>query len=129
MKKFLFLIIIGLFVVGYAVSSDAGVSSAGWKALAQNIAIDYQGKIISIEQLNGTTCWVVLSSRVSESEALKISERIGDYIRNNTKETPSVHVFVSGKHIAIARPHGKTYKAKYEIRNWSPDVFNGEYRP
>lgn len=104
-----------------------------WKTLSKNLKIDYKGKIISIEQLNSSTCWAVLSSNLSNLECVKIAENIGYYIRNSTGgirgKTPSVHVFRGGKHIAIARPSGIQYVGKLDIENWDPSAFNGKYRP
>lgn len=104
-----------------------------WGKLAERLIIDYKGKILSIEQLNSTTCWVILSSDLSNFQAVKIAENIGYYITNSTGgrrgETPDVHVFIGGKHISIARPSGFNYIGELKIENWDPSVFGGRYRP
>ena len=104
-----------------------------WKTLSSNLKIDYKGKIISIEQLNSSTCWAVLSSDLSNLECVKVAENIGYYIRNSNGgirgERPSVHVFKGGSHIAIARPSGMQYVGKLDIENWDPSAFGGKYRP
>ena len=103
--------------------------SYDWKTLANNLIKDYQGKIVSIEQLNSTTCWADLSN----AQAVKIAENIGYYIRNSTGgihgETPSVHVFLRGEHVAVARPSGVNYYGKIKIENWHALDFGGKYRP
>ena len=104
-----------------------------WKALATNLKADHQGKITAVEQLNSSTVWAVLSSRLSNEECRKEAESIGFYVRNSTGgirgEKPSVHVFKNGKHIAIARPDGLSYVGKIDIENWGPSSFGGQYRP
>jgi len=105
------------------------VPSQDWKGLAESMIIDYRGKIVSIEQLNSTTCWAVLSSQISNAQAVEIAERIGDYIRNVTDKKPTVHVFVGGRHIARARPSGRRYAGQLQIQNWDPSEFSGQYRP
>ena len=104
-----------------------------WKAMANDLVKDYQGKIISIEQLNSSTCWAVLSFRVSNLKAVEIAENIGYYIRNTTGgikgEKPSVHVFVGGKRIAIARPSGTKYSGTLKIEDWGTAEFKGKYKP
>jgi len=109
------------------------VETKDWKSLASNLIRDYKGKIQYIEQLNSMTCWAVLSPQISYPQALEISENIGYYIRNSTGgidgETPIVHVFVDGKHIARAIPSGLKYIGELKIEDWNPFVFNGKYRP
>ena len=129
-KNFTLITILVLFFV-FALSTNSFATD--WKTLSNNLKTAYAGKIISIEQLNGTTCWVVLSPQFSNSDCVKTSESIGYYIRNATGgikgEKPSIHVFKSGKHIAIARPNGIQYKGKLDIKNWNPSSFNGKHRP
>jgi len=100
-----------------------------WKKLADDIVISYKGKIISIEQLNPTTCWAALSPKLTKTQAVEVAENIGHYVRNKTGKTPSVHVFVNDEHIAIARPSGKRYIGKIKIEHWDPSAFDGQYRP
>ena len=126
---FLFIVFVGSLVLLENEKSFA----QDWKTLADNLVGDCQGKIISIEQLNSSTCWAVLSPMISNYQAVELAESIGYYIRNSTGgirgQKPSVHVFVSGKHIAIARPYGMKYKGKLDIANWDPSAFGGKYRP
>jgi hypothetical protein len=131
MKRYLSIILVFFAFIFFAQILD--VYAQDWKTLSKNLMIDYKGKIISIEQLNSTTCWAVLSSDLSNLECVKIAENIGFYIRNSTGgingETPSVHVFKGDKHIAVARPSGMQYVGKLDIKNWDPSAFGGEYRP
>ncbi len=104
-----------------------------WKKLAGDLKSAYSGKIKSIEQLNSTTCWAVLSGHLTNFNAVKIAENIGYYIRNATGgvngETPTVRVFKNGKHIAMARPAGMKYVGKVDLQDWGTEAFEGEYRP
>ncbi len=124
------------YLFGTLLVMNIGISFATateWKTLADNLIADYQGKIVSIEQLNSTTCWAVLASYISDNEAVELAENIGYYIRNVTGgaggEKPSIHVFVDDKHVAIARPSGIQYIGKLSIENWNPSAFEGKYRP
>ena len=108
--------------------------SQDWKTLSENIKLDFKDKIISIEQLNSSTGWAVLSSDLSNLECVKIAENIGYYIRNSTGgprsgKTPSIHVSKGGKHIAVARRYGMKYVGKLNLEDWDPSVYNGKYRP
>lgn len=108
-----------------------------WKALVNNIVGWYEGKIISIEQLNSTTCWVVIRPVRSMSRAVEIAENVGCFIRLHTGgfpiwkhgETPVVHVFMNGKHVAVAKARGTEYIGKVDLEDWDPSSFDGEYRP
>jgi len=104
-------------------------SKIDWKILANNLIRDYHGKIISVEQINSSTCWVVLSSDISNYQAVKEAENIGYYIRNVSATmmgkkvwegvTPSVHVFKGRTHIAVAHPNlDHAYNGKLDIKNW-----------
>jgi len=125
-KKVLLIICLSLYINVPTFAQD-------WKTVANNLIRDYRGKIISIEQLNSSTCWAVLAPWISNEQAVKIAENIGYYIRNSTGgihgSTPSVHVFIRGKHIAVARPSRGKYIGKIEIEDWDPSVFKGQYRP
>jgi hypothetical protein len=109
-----------------------GIQNKDWKKLADNIIKDYQGKIISIEKLNSTTCWAVLSPNLSNIQAVEIAENIGYYVRNSPGIThgitPSIRVFLRGKHVALARPSRK-YVGEIDLQDWNPTAFNGKYRP
>ena len=109
------------------------VKTINWTKIADNIIIDYRGKILSVEQLNSTTCWAILNPNITKNQAIKISENLGYYIRNSTGgidgKTPSVHLFRNDKHIVIARSIGLKYKGEIKINNWSPSVFKGKYKP
>jgi len=123
MKKYVALIVITIILFATC------VHAVDWKSLAEDIIIEYQGKIVSIEQLNSSTCWAMLSPRMLNNQAVKVAENIGYYVKNVTGETPSVHVFVNGKHIVIARPSGRKYIGQIKIENWNPSAFSGQYRP
>jgi len=100
-----------------------------WKEIADSIIVDYQGKILSIEQLNGTTCWAILSSKISMFDAIGVSERIGDHIKNTTGRTPTVRVFINGRQVAMARPSGNRYAGQTKVETWNPMSFGGSERP
>jgi len=89
-----------------------------WRSLADDIIIDYRGKIAKIRQLNSSTCWAVLSPKLSAIRAIEVAENIGYYVKNVTGKTPTVRVFLNGKHIAMARPSGNKYKGKIDIQDW-----------
>lgn len=110
------------------------INKINWKLLARKIKSDYQDKIESIEQLNESTCWVVIRDGLSDTDAVSIAENVGHYVKNNTGgiyggDRPSVHVFRNGKHIAIARFYSSGYEGKIERENWDPSTFNGKHRP
>lgn len=121
--------VFGLLAISPFVLKNGNIYAQDWKTIADNIIMDYKGKIISIEQLNSTTCWAVLSPRLSNYQAMEVAENIGYYIKNVIGKTPVVHVFVNGRHIAIARPSGKKYIGKVKIQDWNPSVFGGQHRP
>ena len=113
------LVLLGLILGFSSVSSHA----VDWNQVAKNLIADYQGKNISIEKLNSSSCWAVLSPSLNPSECVKLAENIGYYIRNSTGgprsgQQPSVHVFQGTQHIAVARPSGMQYKGKLDIREW-----------
>lgn len=114
-------------------SKDNLLDKQYWKMLADNIVKDFQGKIISIEQLNSTACWAVLSPVFTRIQSAALAEIIGSYIRNfsgsSQEMTPSIHVFVRGQHIAVARLSDKSYVGKISIQHWDPSVFKGRCRP
>lgn len=125
-KQFIVLVLMVAFNVAVAEGQD-------WKVLANNLIENYRGKIISVEQLNSSTCWIVVSKQVSIIQCVKMAENVGYFIRNSTGGIngikPSVHIFKQGKHIAIARPDGLNFKGKLDIQNWSAEAFEGKYRP
>lgn len=104
-----------------------------WKPLIDNIVRDFQGKIVSIELLDSTTCWAVLSPNLPRLQTIELAENIGSYIRRSTESThritPDVHVFLRGQHVAVARPSGKSYIGEISIQYWNPSAFKGQYRP
>jgi len=104
-----------------------------WKAISKNLISNYNGKIQSIEQLNSSTCWAVLSPSLNNLECVKTAENIGYYIRNVTGgirgKKPSVHVFKNNKHIAIARPSGLKYIGHLDIKIWNASSFRGKKKP
>lgn len=124
-RAFLFLCLFSLFALP--------VHAQSWRSIADNLIIEYSGKIRSIEQLNSSTCWAVLPVYTPYSKAVKMAVSIGYYIRNSTGgirgKRPSIHVFIGARHIAVARPRGMQYIGKMAIANWDPSTFGGEYRP
>lgn len=125
-----------VFIVSLVLLRNDNSFARDWRTLADNLINEYQGKIICIEQLNSVTCWAVLDPSLSNQQAIKMAEDIGNYIRNSTGgfkgEKPTVHVFKRRKHIAVARPYGLyglEYKGKLDIGTWDPSIFDGKYRP
>jgi len=110
-----------------------GAFSHDWKEIAENLIRHYEGKVLSIEQLNESTCWAVLAPDFSEQEAARMARDIGYFIKNATGrtkgETPVVHVFVNKRQVAVARSTGRWYVGKIYIENWDPAFFKGKYRP
>ena len=110
-----------------------GALARDWKGIAENLIRHYEGTVLSIEQLNESTCWAVLAPDFSEQEAARMARDIGYFIKNATGrtkgETPVVHVFVNKRQVAIARSTGRWYVGKIHIENWDPAFFKGKYRP
>lgn len=104
-----------------------------WKVIAKDLLRHYEGKILTIEQLNESTCWAVLTQDFTEQEAARMARDIGYFIKNATGrtkgETPVVHVFVNKRQVAVARSTGRWYVGKIHIENWDPAFFKGKYRP
>jgi len=90
------------------------------KKTINSLVLEYRGKIVSIEKLDDTTCWAILSSDLSHSDCLQISKDIGYYIKKTTGYAPSVHVFQGRTHIAVARPTilGAGYRSRLDIKKW-----------
>lgn len=87
-----------------------------WKTIGNSLNSKYQGKILSILQINSAICRVTLSPELSDAEAVEMAKNIGLHIRNSTAginiATPSVQVFINGKAVAFARPEGLDYIAE-----------------
>lgn len=69
-----------------------------WSDLVQELSRLYYREIASIEELNSTTCWIVVASDISDDEALDLAEKIGLDIRlftqaRRAESTPVVHCF------------------------------------
>jgi hypothetical protein len=107
--------------------------SYDWKVIAEDLVRHYEGKVLSIEQLNESTCWAVLAPDFSEQQAARMARDLGYFIKNATGrtkgETPVVHVFVDKRQVAVARSTGRWYVGKIHIENWDPAFFKGKYRP
>jgi hypothetical protein len=110
-----------------------GALARDWKGIAENLIRHYEGNVLSIEQLNESTCWAVLAPDSSDQEAARMARDIGYFIKNATGrtkgETPVVHVFVNKRQVAIARSTGRWYVGKIHIENWDPAFYKGKYRP
>jgi hypothetical protein len=95
-----------------------------WNSISANLIAKFDGKILSINKLDSLTCYAILSSDISNDEAANIAEKIGYYILNATGGkkggSPPVHVFIDGKHIAVAQPSGMDYIGKVSLQNWGP---------
>ena len=114
------LVVLGL-ILGF---SPVPSHAVDWNQVAKNLMADYKGKIISIEKLNSSSCWIVVSPSLSTAECVKLAENIGYYIRNSTGgprsgQTPTVHVSQGTQQIAVARPTGgMQHKGKLNIKSW-----------
>ncbi len=110
-----------------------GALSHDWKVIAEDLVRHYEGQVLSIEQLNESTCWAVLAPDFPEQEAARMARDIGYFIKNATGrtegETPIVHVFVNKRQVAVARSTGRWYVGKIHIEDWDPAFFKGKYRP
>ena len=124
----------GLFLLSLSLSF-AVLGDNNWKLIAENLVGGFEGKIVSIEQLTGSTCWVIVPDTTTNAEALEIANNVGIYIRNVTGglkgRRPTVRVFRDDKHLAVAKPSFSNYffDVKLEIRNWGTNSFKGKYRP
>jgi hypothetical protein len=110
-----------------------GALAYEWKVIAEELVRHYDGKVISIEQLNESTCWAVLTPDFTEQGAARMARDIGYFIKNATGrtkgETPIVHVFVNKRQVAVARSTGRWYVGQIHIENWDPAFYKGKYRP
>jgi len=115
--------------------SFGALADTDWRQLANNLVSEYKGRIVSIEQLTSSTCWVVVLGSTTGAEALEIANSVGIYIRNVTGglkgDRPTVRVFRNDKHLAVAKPSFSNYFYDVEIdmKNWGTDSFKGKYRP
>ena len=120
-------------VLSLVLAASQGALSYDWKVIAEDLMRHYQGKVLSIEQLNASTCWAVLAPDFSEQQAARIARDLGYFIKNATGrtkgETPVIHVFVNKRQVAVARSTGRWYVGKIYIENWDPAFFKGKYRP
>jgi hypothetical protein len=100
------------------------IGNFNWDNISAKLVAKFDGKIRSIEQLNSMTCWAVLSSDISNEEAARLAENIGNYIMRLTGGKkggkPPVHVFINGKHVAVAKPSGMDYTGKVSLQDWGP---------
>ena len=125
-----------LFAAGFFFASlPASLAGArDWKALAHDLQAKYEDQILSIEQLNSDTCWVVLSPSLSQQDAARLARDIGYFIQNTTGgpargEKPEVHVFIDKRQIAVARPCGRWYVGTIHIQKLDPSFYKGKFRP
>jgi len=118
MRNFFAALTIGLITIVFLTPAHA----TDWKKVSADLLADYKGKITAIKKLDSSTCWAVLSPKISYQEAVKLAESIGYYIRNSTGgmqgEKPSVHVFIGNKHIAVARPSGLQFIGELDVKVW-----------
>ena len=131
MEKGRIIVLVG--VLSLVLAPLQGGLAYDWKVIAEDLLRHYEGKILTIEQLNESTCWAVLTSDFTEQEAARMARDIGYFIKNATGrmkgETPVVHVFVNKRQVALARSTGRWYVGKIHIENWDPAFFKGKYRP
>ena len=131
MEKGRIIVLVG--VLSLVLAPLQGGLAYDWKVIAEDLLRHYEGKILTIEQLNESTCWAVLTSDFTEQEAARMARDIGYFIKSATGrmkgETPVVHVFVNKRQVAVARSTGRWYVGKIHIENWDPAFFKGKYRP
>ena len=131
MEKGRIIVLVG--VLSLVLAPLQGGLAYEWKVIAEDLLRHYEGKIFTVEQLNESTCWAVLTSDFTEQEAARMARDIGYFIKNATGrmkgETPVVHVFVNKRQVAVARSTGRWYVGKIHIENWDPAFFKGKYRP
>ena len=131
MEKGRIIVLVG--VLSLVLAPLQGGLAYDWKVIAEDLLRHYEGKILTIEQLNESTCWAVLTSDFTEQEAARMARDIGYFIKNATGrtkgETPVVQVFVNKRQVAVARSTGRWYVGKIHIENWDPAFFKGKYRP
>ena len=120
-------------VLSSVLALSQGALAYDWKVIAEDLMRHYEGKVLSIEQLNESACWAVLAPDFSEQQAARMARDLGYFIKNATGrtkgETPVVHVFVNKRQVAVARSTGRWYVGKIHIENWDPAFFKGKYRP
>lgn len=84
-----------------------------WETIADSLISKYQGRILSVLQLNHLSCRVSISPNISDLEAVELAEGIGRDIKNYTAgaqmATPSIYVFINGDTVAVARHEGPDY--------------------
>lgn len=88
--------------------------------LISGLILDYRGKVVSIDKLDSSTCWVQINPNLPQSSIISVCENLGYYLQNASggKYRPSVHMFVGGTHIAVARPGSRGYSAELDVQRW-----------
>ena len=125
---------LGWFVVLFVLSFNA-LAENNWRQIAKNIVRDYGGRIESIEQLTSSSCWVVVSPSISNSEAMEIANNVGVYVKLSTGgikgDRPTVRVFRGNKHLAVAKPsfNNLFFDVELDMQNWGTNEYMGKYRP
>jgi hypothetical protein len=119
MKKLFFV----LFILSALFGIDQRPSPArDWNEIADKLVAHFEGRIISVEELNTMNCRVKLSPRLSHQQAVKIAENIGLYIlkltrRERSGETPNIYVCIGEKQIATAKVARRQYVGKLDIKD------------
>lgn len=125
-----YLFILWVFIATFGYNTCLAID---WNTLASDLVDNFKPKIISIEKLDEKSCWAVLLPDTTESDAMQISIKIGEYINGKippeTTPKPMVRSFVGGKQVAIGIPDGATYRAEKRFENMDPTTFKGQYRP
>lgn len=117
MKK-LFLMLVACSVLGGV--GQGPLFARDWEKMAEDILANFQGRVISIDELNLMRCRAMLSPRVSQQQAVKIAESIGIYILKETRrersaETPDIYVCIGDKQIATAKVARRQYVGKLDL--------------
>lgn len=118
MRNFINMFSITLITAFILLNYNGEASATDWQNVSSSLIRSFDGRIISIEQIDSKICRAVSSPETSGKEAVKLAEDIGDFIKNYTGghsgENPVVYVIVNGKEIATARFSRMRYTGKQQ---------------
>lgn len=116
-----------LLLLAFASSSCAD----NLKEIGRKMLVEYDGTIVSVEQIDATACRVVVKASLSNSDCVATAENIGYFIRNATGSVqglqPVVYVTKKGRQVAVARASNLGYVGKIEIKDLDRSGTGGEY--
>ncbi|MDO8281033.1 MAG: hypothetical protein Q7U10_00155 [Thermodesulfovibrionia bacterium] len=100
------------------ISYNGKAFATDWQSVSDALIRSFEGKIVSIKQIDSKECHAVLSPATSGDQAVKLAEDIGDFLNNYTGghsgEKPVVYVIVKDKEIAAARFSRMKYIGKLQ---------------